>query len=437
MATHPLSVYDGPDLVGTVHYDALEDSFSFAYDEAWRTAARGYPLSPAIPFDQPAGSASIRRFIENLLPEGRALDIASVYGQVSKNNVYGLIRQLGGETAGALSFHADAPPQPVAPRLREISADELNQRIREREQVPFSVWDGRVRLSIAGHQDKLAVFMDGDRMYLADGAAVASTHIVKPESAHDSASCMVANEHFCMTLAGRLGLPVAPVSIRRIPSPILLVTRFDRLKENGGVRRLHIVDACQALDLPVSYKYERNFGATKDVAAIRDGISFERFFSLRDKTVDRAVAQRIMLQWATFQFLIGNSDAHGKNFSFFCTRTGLTPAPFYDLVSVVQYDRFMHELAMAIGDEFDMARVTPFAFADFMSRIGIRRPTAMRIMTSLARTAAMHAARQAADPLYIEEERDMAHAIAALVQRQAAILVDMAPDILAVDGTLL
>ncbi len=437
MATHPLSVYDGPDLVGTVHYDALEDSFSFAYDEAWRTAARGYPLSPAIPFDQPAGSASIRRFIENLLPEGRALDIASVYGQVSKNNVYGLIRQLGGETAGALSFHADAQPQPVAPRLREISADELNQRIREREQVPFSVWDGRVRLSIAGHQDKLAVFMDGDRMYLADGAAVASTHIVKPESAHDSASCMVANEHFCMTLAGRLGLPVAPVSIRRIPSPILLVTRFDRLKENGGVRRLHIVDACQALDLPVSYKYERNFGVTKDVAAIRDGISFERLFSLRDKTVDRAVAQRIMLQWATFQFLIGNSDAHGKNFSFFCTRAGLTPAPFYDLVSVVQYDRFMHELAMAIGDEFDMARVTPFAFADFMSRIGIRRPTAMRIMTSLARTAAMHAARQAADPLYIEEERDMAHAIAALVQRQAAILVDMAPDILAVDGSLL
>ncbi|MGT2431190.1 HipA N-terminal domain-containing protein [Cupriavidus basilensis] len=137
MATHSLRVFDGSDLVGTVQYDALEDSFSFAYDEAWRSAAHRYPLSPAIPFDRPASSASLRRFIENLLPEGRALDIASVYGQVSKNNVYGLIRQLGGETAGALSFHADAPPPAQAPQLREISAAELNQRIRDREQVPL------------------------------------------------------------------------------------------------------------------------------------------------------------------------------------------------------------------------------------------------------------------------------------------------------------
>jgi serine/threonine-protein kinase HipA len=437
MATHPLSVFDGSDLVGTILYDALDDSFSFAYDEAWRSAAHRYPLSPAIAFDQPASSASLRRFIENLLPEGRALDIASVYGQVSKNNVYGLIRQLGGETAGALSFHADAPPQAQAPRLREISADELNQRIRDREQVPFTVWDGRVRLSIAGYQDKLAVFMDGDRIYLADGAGVASTHIIKPEPVHDVAPCMVANEHFCMTLAGRLGLPVAPVSIRRIPSPILLVTRFDRVKENAGVRRLHIVDACQALDLPVSYKYERNFGAAKDVAAIRDGVSFERLFSLREKTVDQAVAQRVMLQWAIFQFLIGNSDAHGKNFSFFCSRAGLTPTPFYDLVSVVQYDQFLHDLAMAIGDAFDMAEVTPYAFADFMSRIGIRRPTAVRTMTSLARAAATQAARQAEDPVYAAEERDMVRAIAALVQRQADRLIDMAPKILAVDTALL
>lgn len=437
MATHSLRVFDGAELVGAVQYDALEDSFSFAYDEAWRSAAHRYPLSPAIPFDRPASSASLRRFIENLLPEGRALDIASVYGQVSKNNVYGLIRQLGGETAGALSFHADAPPPAQAPQLREISAAELNQRIRDREQVPFTVWDGRVRLSIAGYQDKLAVFMDGERIYLADGAGVASTHIVKPEPVHDSASCMVANEHFCMTLAGRLGLPVAPVSILRIPSPVLLVTRFDRVKESGIVRRLHIVDACQALDLPVSYKYERNFGAARDVAAIRDGVSFARLFSLREKTVDQAVAQRIMLQWAIFQFLIGNSDAHGKNFSFFCTRAGMTPTPFYDLVSVVQYDQFLHDLAMAIGDAFDMAEATPYAFADFMSRIGIRRPTAVRTMTSLARAAAAQAAGQAEDPVYVGEERDMVRSIVALVRRQADRLIDMAPKILAVDAALL
>jgi serine/threonine-protein kinase HipA len=52
----------------------------------------------------PAASSTIRRFVENLLPEGRALDIVSTTHQVSKNNVYGLIRELGQETAGALSW---------------------------------------------------------------------------------------------------------------------------------------------------------------------------------------------------------------------------------------------------------------------------------------------------------------------------------------------
>ncbi|WP_420992036.1 HipA domain-containing protein [Cupriavidus sp. 30B13] len=437
MATHALSVHDGDDRVGTVSYDALADTFAFAYDAAWLGAARRYPLSPAIPFGAPAASATIRRFIENLLPEGHALDIASEYGQVARNNVYGLIRQLGGETAGALRFHAGAPPPPDAPRLREITSEELDQRIRAREQVPFSVWDGRVRLSIAGYQDKLAVYVEGGRLWLADGEGVASTHIVKPEAAQESAPCMVANEHFCMTLAARLGLPAAPVSILRIPSPVLLIERFDRVREGGAVRRLHIVDACQALDLPVSYKYERNFGAGSDIAAIRDGVGFERLFSLRGQTVDQAVAQRVMLQWATLQFLIGNSDAHGKNFSFFCTRAGLTPTPFYDLVSVVQYPRFQHDLAMAYGDAFELDKITPFAFADFLSRIGIRRPTGVRIMTALARAASSQAEAQAGDAAYVGAERDMVRAIAALVRRQAEALQAMAPAILAVDADLL
>ncbi len=57
---------------------------------------------------------------------------------------------------------------------------ELAQRIAERAQVPFAVWDGRVRMSIAGYQDKLAVYKENDRLYLADGE-LASTHILKPE----------------------------------------------------------------------------------------------------------------------------------------------------------------------------------------------------------------------------------------------------------------
>ena len=123
--------------------------------------------------------------------------------------------------------------------------------------MPFPVWDGKVRLSIAGYQDKLQVLVEGEQLSLADGS-LASTHILKPDSRNPVTPYMVANEHFCMTLAARMELSIAPVAIRRIPEPILLIERFDRQvridRADGNtvtaVLRRHVVDGCQALDFP-------------------------------------------------------------------------------------------------------------------------------------------------------------------------------------------
>ena len=112
-------------------------------------------------------------------------------------------------------------------RRREISRAELKQRIDERGEVPFAVWDGRVRMSIEGYQDKLAVYLDGERMYLVEGE-LASTHILKPEPVTQRLSMLVANEHFGMSLAARLGLAVAPVSILRVPDPVLVTAKIKR-----------------------------------------------------------------------------------------------------------------------------------------------------------------------------------------------------------------
>ena len=77
-----------------------------------------------------------------------------------------------------------------------------------------------------------------------------------------------------------MGLPAAEVSLLRTPRPVLVVRRFDREVLGTGeqirVQRLHIIDTCQACDLPVSYKYERNLGSAPAVRHIRDGVSFER-----------------------------------------------------------------------------------------------------------------------------------------------------------------
>ena len=408
--THALQVWADEAHVAAIEHEGRDDRWGLHYAPPWLADAQSYPLSPALPLVRPAAdyaSASIKRFIEHLLPEGRALDVAIAYNGLARTNVFGLIWALGAETAGALRFAGDAAAaQPAGePTWREIPLQELDRRIAEREHMPLTVWDGKVRMSVAGLQDKLLVYLDraladGGRLFLVDVPRLASTHILKPDTGNPNTPHLAVNEHFCMSLARRMGLPAAEVDLLRTPRPVLVVRRFDRELQPGcgelRVRRRHIIDACQACDLPVAYKYERNLGSAPAVRHIRDGMSFERLFRCADLTANKAAARLALLRWALFQFLIGNSDAHGKNFSFFVRPGGLLePTPWYDLVSVLQYDRFDTELAMAYGDVFSHADVSPFALADFAARCGVNRTLMRREGQRLAKLAAAAAAEQA------------------------------------------
>ncbi|ACC70257.1 HipA domain-containing protein [Paraburkholderia phymatum] len=451
---HTLHVTTHEGAVGRLDFDARQTLYRFAYDGNWTARRNAFPLSPHIPLSgaEPAGGA-VHRFIANLLPEGRALDVASVVYQVSKDNIYGLIRMLGKEPVGALSFLASGEAgEPIErgageqpPARRAISPDELSQRIRERDAIPFPVWDGKVRLSVAGYQDKLQVLLEGDRIALADGP-LSSTHILKPESRSPVTPCMVANEHYCMTLASRMGLQTAPVAIRRIPEPILLIQRFDRsvvLDAADGesveaVRRRHVIDGCQALDLPVSFKYERNFGNTQDVRNIREGVSFEKLFSLQRHLDNPAAARTFMIRWALFQLLIGNSDAHGKNLSFFVHGGGLDPAPLYDLVSVNAYgEQVEQDMAMGYGEAFRLEEITPFALADFAQRTGTAPRFLAREMARMAQAAKALAPELARSHVYIADERALVQTIARFIGAQADRLLQFAPMVPQVDRKLL
>lgn len=433
--------------VGQLHYEPMTNSFSFSYDQEWPKRHDSFVLSPHIPFERRAGSSVVMRFLENLLPEGRALDIVAHTHQISKNNIYGLVRVLGSEPVGALSFSSDRSGAAQYPELkpvrRPITHEELSYRIRERHVLPFPVWDGKVRFSMAGYQDKLQVLVEGDQISLADGS-LASTHILKPESQNPNTPHMVANEHYCMTLAAALGLTVAPVSLRRIPEPILLVERFDRLVERdadkqtvSGIRRRHVIDGCQALDLPVSMKYERYLGNERDVRHIRDGVSYEKLFKLN--TFDNPLAaKRAMLRWALTQLLLGNSDAHGKNISFYVSGAHLEVAPFYDLVSVCIYgDNVDKELALAFGDTFELEEIVAYDLADFAQRIGIPAAAVAREMTRLAKAAKTWAPKIAQSEDYSPEERVFVGEIAALVMRQAERFLKIASQVPKVDPALL
>jgi serine/threonine-protein kinase HipA len=452
---HALDVSTNGEPVGSLGFEPREDRYDFRYDDAWLARRDAFALSPHIRLNGEAPqTGTLQRFIGNLLPEGRALDVASIVYQISKDNIYGLIRMLGREPVGALTFLAssdDAPPLAETGEARRelrrfIGEEELTERIRDRDTIPFPVWDKRVRLSVAGYQDKLQVLVEGRQLSLVDGGALSSTHILKPESRNSGTPFMVANEHFCMTLAARMGLPVAPVTIRRIPEPILLIERFDRVVSHAtddaervaAVRRLHVIDGCQALDLPVSFKYERNFGNTTDVRTIREGVSFAKLFALTPQFVTPAVARTFMTRWAIFQLLIGNSDAHGKNLSFFVERGGLAPAPLYDLVSVNAYgDMVEQEMAMGYGDAFRLEEITPFELASFAQRTGVQPRYLARELVRMAQAARDLAPELAQSEVYVGDERALLHTVARFIDMQAARVLKMAPEVPKVDRKLL
>jgi len=445
-SSHALKLWADGQKVATLGYEPMNDRWSLDYDADWVATPAAFPLSPALPLQPPAegyAAGAVKRFVENLLPEGRALDIAATSYRVSRSNIYALISGLGAETTGAFRFWpSDEVPPAVATRPpREVTREELDKRIADRHELPLAVWDGKVRMSIAGVQDKLMVYVDqplqeGGRLFLVE-PPLASTHILKPDPARQATPHLVINEHFCMSLARRMGLPVAEVSIYRTPRPVLVVRRFDRLVVRGvgpganepTVRRLHIIDACQASDLPESFKYERNLGGGEHVRNIREGVSFEMLFERVEQTVNKAVASMTLLRWALFQFLIGNSDAHGKNFSFFVRREGLDPAPWYDLVSVVQYPDVDHELAMAWGDAFSLDKVGAFQVADFGRRCGVDGKLLSREAARLAKLALQHAPMQALAGDYVDDaERAFARQLRDFVMAQAARLTQLASD---------
>lgn len=358
-----LSVFLNRSPLGTITLEGKEDRYALEYAQAWLDGA-GFPISPHLkPGD--CESERVKRFLSNLLPEGKWLEELSVGNQISKSNIFGLVALIGAETTGALTFqYADAVQKPWPTQFREVSAEELTERIAHRRQVSIAQWDGKPRLSVAGVQDKLPIMIRPNGVMGFGEGELASTHILKFGRRPDMH--MIINEFICMRLAQLIKLPVAEVSLVRFGEPVLAVERFDRRWNAGRVERLHLIDGCQILDLPPTYKYERPFGKSGSGAKIRTGASLPKLFDACRLCRVPARAIRDLLNWTLFQLIVGNCDAHAKNISYFIDKTGIDVAPGYDLLNIDIYgDEFERDLAMAIGDEFRAEKVMPYDLALF------------------------------------------------------------------------
>ena len=368
-----IAVFARSHKVGDLRFPGAQQC-QFSYADDW--CEKGFPISPHLTFSKAqkgeVESATVVNFLRNLFPEGSAFENLLASQHISRNNLYAILSAIGHDTAGALTFGEPSRAR-HEPELREVTEKELVERLQQRKDM--SLWDGKFRLSVAGVQSKLNVYIKDKKLFLAEGD-YASTHILK--FAPKDHPTLVQNEHFCMQLAHAVGLDVAQTDLLPLGDyTALLVERFDRRALAKGVAKRHIIDGCQALDMPPEYKYEQNFGSGRDVRHIRDGVSLARLFAFADKTSVPALTRQKLLDWVLFNLIVGNSDAHGKNVSFFIAADGsLSLTPFYDLVSVVyegeSVERLDTDLAMAIGDNFSVNSVTAFDLLSFADENGIK-----------------------------------------------------------------
>lgn len=244
---------------------------------------------------------------------------------------------------------------------------------------------------------------------MADGAwgrpvdGTPSTHLLKPEIA--AYPHTVENEAFCMRIARHLGLAVAAVETTEIAGrKLIVVERYDRaVGADGSVERVHQEDFCQATGIPPDTKYEEDGGPTlRRVADILQAVA-------TPDSLER------LAQAVTLNVVLGNGDAHAKNFSLLHTPSGrLSLTPLYDLMCTLHYgdDR----LAMYVDSVQRTDRVTAERIVNEAIRWGMSARQAGAIVDDILARA------PGAVALAREETGGVPDELAATIERRLADL---------------
>ncbi len=324
----------------------------FDYADDYRQRPDATPLSLSMPTQvRSHPDHVITPWLWGLLPDNDAV-LARWARQfhVSASSPFSLLAtQIGEDCAGAVRF---SPPDEVDRVLTRpgsvtwLTEDDVATRLRDLKE-DSTAWLGRSftgQFSLAGAQAKTALLLRDGRWGVPSGATP-TTHILKPAVSgfeeHDL------NEHLCLDAARRVGLLAVRTRVGRFgDETAIVVDRYDRVDKAADIVRVHQEDLCQALGLPPSKKYENQGGpGPAEIAAL-----LRRVMPPRD--ADLAVwrfSDALIWNW-----LIGATDAHAKNYSILLANKQVRLAPMYDVASALPYD--MHEkklsLAMKIGGDY-------------------------------------------------------------------------------------
>jgi serine/threonine-protein kinase HipA len=357
---------------------------SFAYAPSWRDARGAYPLSLSMPLaltEHP--HSAIEPFLWGLLPDNEfVLQRWAQQFQVSPRNAFGLISGVGEDCAGAVQFvtpeRFDVLRGQNAPQVQWLTEADVASRLRALKADASAMRAPRDlgQFSLAGAQPKTALLFDGKRWGVPSGRTP-TTHILKPATAEFDGHAE--NEHFCLSLARTAGLSTATTEVRRFEDvTAIVVTRYDRVdtqaladmedtSRGAPVRRVHQEDMCQALGLHPSRKYQNEGGPgpSEIIALLRANVGGGAEAVKEDV---ESFVRALLFNW-----LIGGTDAHAKNYSILIGGNGIVRlAPLYDVASILPYahiDPLKAKLAMKIGNDYRLRDIGWRQWREFAAQV--------------------------------------------------------------------
>jgi serine/threonine-protein kinase HipA len=328
-------------------------NYRFEYASEWQENPRHIPLSRSMPVQQQRhGTRSIANFMWGLLPDNeRILDEWAKRFRVSARNPFALLAAVGEDCPGAVQLVAPDAELRGRENVKKLTRKELEARIITLKNDPGAgrLLEDTGQFSLAGAQAKTALYRFKNSWGIPQGRTP-TTHILKPETGR--IRHIASNEHFCLELARRLGLPAATSTVEVIADvPVIIVERYDRIRGSQGVVRVHQEDMCQALGTNPFRKYQTQGGPTiKHIMAL--------LLDSANPNVDRDRFARAQ----ALNFVIAGTDAHARNYSIVYAPGGaFRLAPLYDVISDLPYaaDRRESSLAMGIDGRRLLKEIAP------------------------------------------------------------------------------